>query len=217
MGSKWQQTREHILSTAEELILQRGYSGTSIEEIIGQAGITKGGFFYHFKGKDDLARHLILRYLDQDAVFFHGLQARAGELTDDPLQQLLVFLKLMAEAMADLPGAHPGCLVASFTYESHQFDPEIRELNAEGLRSWRQIFSSLLERATQAYEFDDSQSITELADMLTSVIEGGIVMSRCLNDKDILPNQLMQFRNYVRLLFGAQRIEAPPPTAVRAS
>ncbi len=208
MGSKGQQTREHILSTAETLILERGYSGTSIEQIIGQAGITKGGFFYHFSGKDDLARHLIMRYLEQDEAFFSGLQNRAGELTDDPLQQLLVFLKLMAEAMSDLPGAHPGCLVASFTYESHQFDPEIQKLNAEGLLSWRRIFSAMLDRAAEAYEFRDEQSTTELADMLTSVIEGGIIMSRCLNDSEILSNQLLQFRSYVGLLFGAQRTES---------
>ena len=208
MGSKGQQTREHILSTAETLILERGYSGTSIEQISGQAGITKGGFFYHFSGKDDLARHLIMRYLEQDEAFFSGLQNRAGELTDDPLQQLLVFLKLMAEAMSDLPGAHPGCLVASFTYESHQFDPEIQKLNAEGLLSWRRIFSAMLDRAAEAYEFRDEQSTTELADMLTSVIEGGIIMSRCLNDSEILSNQLLQFRSYVGLLFGAQRTES---------
>lgn len=216
MGSKGQKTREHILATAEALILERGYSGTSIEEIIGRAGITKGGFFYHFKGKDDLARHLILRYLDQDAEFFSSLQERASELSDDPLQQVLIFLKLMAEAMSDLPGAHPGCLVASFTYESHQFDPEIRDLNAEGLLSWRRIFAAMLERAAEAYDFDDSRSVTDLADMLTSVIEGGIIMSRCLNDKDILPNQLMRFRHYVGLLFGAQRAELAIRTSAQA-
>ena len=42
MGTKGEQTREHILATAERIIPQRGYSGTSIEEIIGEAGITKG-------------------------------------------------------------------------------------------------------------------------------------------------------------------------------
>lgn len=208
MGSKGQKTREHILSIAEALILKRGYSGTSIEEIIGAAGITKGGFFYHFKGKDDLARHLILRYLDQDAAFFKGLQDRADDLTDDPLQRLLIFLKLLAEAMSDLPGAHPGCLVASFTYESHQFDPEIRQLNAEGLLSWRRIFSAMVERAVNAYEYRSEQSPTELADMLTSVIEGGIIMSRCLSDPEILSRQLLQFRHYVGLLFGAPRSKA---------
>ena len=201
MGAKGERTREHILAKAEEIILQRGYSGTSIEDIIGEAKITKGGFFYHFDGKSDLARSLILRYLEQDEVFFRGLIERAGELTEDPLQRLLIFLKLMAETMRDLPTAHPGCLVASFTYESHQFDDEIRRLNAEGMLAWRRVFLEQLELACKKYPMKSNQPLTEIADMLTSVIEGGIVMSRCLNERDILPNQLLQFRNYVRLLF----------------
>ncbi len=202
MGAKGDQTREHILATAEGLILKQGYSGTSIEEIIGQAGITKGGFFYHFDGKNDLARKLILRYLEQDERFFTGLIGRSQELTEDPLQQLLIFLKLMAEAMADLPSAHPGCLVASFTYESHQFDDEVRRLNAEGLLSWRSMFLEQLEKVAEKYPMKVERPLQELADMLTSVIEGGIVMSRCLSDREILPNQLLQFRNYIRLVFG---------------
>ncbi len=202
MGAKGQQTREHILATAEGLILQRGYTGTSIEDIIGQAGITKGGFFYHFDGKIDLARNLILRYLEQDEQFFTGLIERAESLTEDPLQQLLIFLKLMAEAMADLPGTHPGCLVASFAYESEQFDDEVRNLNAQGVLSWRHIFMEHLEKVAEKYPMRIERPLEELADMLTSVIEGGIITSRVLDDPDILPNQLLQFRNYIRLVFG---------------
>lgn len=201
MATKGEQTREHILATAEELILQWGYSGTSIERIIGESGITKGGFFYHFDGKNDLAKHLILRYLEQDAVFFNGLLERSRSLTEDPLQQLLIFLKLLAEAMADLPGSHPGCLVASFTYESHQFDAQVRRLNAEGILSWRRIFSEQLTAVLEKYPMKIEQPLDGLADMLTSIIEGGIVISRCLDDKDILPSQILQFRNYIRLLF----------------
>jgi AcrR family transcriptional regulator len=202
MGAKGAQTREHILATAESIILQRGYAGTSIEDIIGQAGITKGGFFYHFDGKSDLARNLIMRFLDQDAAFFTGLVERAKSLTEDPLQQLLIFLKLMAEAMADLPSTHPGCLVASFTYESQQFDKEIQDLNAQGILSWRNIFMEQLEKIVEKYPMKIERPLEELADMLTSVIEGGIIMSRALDDRDILPNQLLQYRNYIRLVFG---------------
>lgn len=201
MAAKGQQTREHILATAEKLILQRGYSGTSIERIISESGITKGGFFYHFDGKNDLAKHLILRYLEQDAVFFNGLLERARALTEDPLQQLLIFLKLMGEAMTDLPGSHPGCLVASFTYESHQFDAEVRRLNAEGILSWRRIFIEQLTEIIEKYPMKIELPLDNLADMLTSIIEGGIVISRCLDDKNVLPNQILQFRNYIRLLF----------------
>ncbi len=202
MGAKGEQTREHILATAESIILRRGYSGTSIEEIIGEAGITKGGFFYHFDGKNDLAKNLILRYLDNDVQFFSGLAERARSLTEDPLQQLLLFLKLMAEAMADLPGTHPGCLVASFTYEAQQFDDDVRELNAQGVLSWRRIFLEHFEKVLEKYPMIIERPLDELADMLSSVIEGGIIMSKVLNDRHILPNQLLQYRNYIRLVFG---------------
>ncbi len=202
MGTKGEQTREHIMATAESIILQRGYSGTSIEEIIGAAGITKGGFFYHFDGKNDLAKNLILRYLENDVTFFSGLADRARSLTEDPLQQLLLFLKLMAEAMEDLPGTHPGCLVASFTYEAQQFDDEVRELNAQGVLSWRYIFLEHFENVVKKYPMKIEKPLEELADMLSSVIEGGIIMSKVLNDRSILPNQLLQYRNYIRLVFG---------------
>jgi TetR/AcrR family transcriptional repressor of nem operon len=205
MGRKGEETREHILATAESIILERGYAGTSIEDIIQAAGITKGGFFYHFDGKNDLARKLMLRYLDQDEKFFNGLVERASSLTEDPLQQYLIFLKLLAEAMGDLPGTHPGCLVASFTYEARQFDDDVQALNAEGVRSWRRIFLSLLERAAEKHPPAVERPLEEMADMLTSVIEGGIVLSKVLDDGDILPGQLLQYRDYVRFAFGDTR------------
>ncbi len=202
MGAKGEQTREHILATAESIILQRGYSGTSIEGIIGEAGITKGGFFYHFDGKNDLAKSLMLRYLDKDEKFFAELGDRAHSLTEDPLQRVLIFLKLMAEAMADMPDTHPGCLVASFAYESQQFDDDVRALYAQGVLSWRNIFLEHLEKAGEKYPMKIEKPLEELADMLSSVIEGGILMSKVLNDRRILPNQLLQYRDYIRLVFG---------------
>ncbi|MEM6511739.1 MAG: TetR/AcrR family transcriptional regulator [Pseudomonadota bacterium] len=201
MSTKGEQTREQILAVAETLILKNGYVATSIDQIITQSGITKGGFFYHFDGKSDLARHLILRYLAQDETFFESLRDRSADLTEDPLQQLLLFLKLMAEAMEDLPGTHPGCLVASFTYESNQLDHDVRRLVADGILAWRRFFSEQIQNVLEQYTMTIDQPVDQLADMMSSVIEGGIVMSRALDDKAILPNQLLRFRDYLRLLF----------------
>ena len=202
MGTKGEQTREHIMATAESIILKRGYSGTSIEDIISEAGITKGGFFYHFNGKLDLAKRLVHRYLENDDVFFSGLADRAQSLTEDPLQQLLIFLKLMAEALQDMPAAHPGCLVASFAYEAEQFDDEMRDLNAQGVLSWRQLFLEYFERVAEKYPMKIETPLEELADMLSSVLEGGILMTRVLGDQSALPKQILQYRSYIRLVFG---------------
>ncbi len=85
-------TRERILGVAESIILNHGFSATSIDDIIKNAAITKGGFFYHFNGKKDLARALIERYLEQDNRIFDELFLLADQSSDDPLQQLLAFL-----------------------------------------------------------------------------------------------------------------------------
>ena len=70
-------TRDRILSAAQDLILEHGYSGTSIDQIIENSAVTKGGFFYHFEGKRDLAKHLLIRFLDEDEQISNELLARA--------------------------------------------------------------------------------------------------------------------------------------------
>lgn len=207
--SKGQDTRSRILDCAQQIVLEKGFSGSSLDEIIDAARITKGGFFYHFRGKADLARALMERYLAEDEAFLTALVERADELVDDPLQRVLVFLKLFAEAMAELPDVHPGCLVASFTYESQQFDPAVRRMAEDGVRSWRRIFVERFEPVVAKYPPAHEVELDELGDMLTSVIEGGIIVSRVMRDRRILVQQLLQFRSYVRLLF--EPLEAPVP------
>lgn len=63
-----------------------------MDEIIASAGTTKGGFFHHFPTKQALARGLVERYVADDMELLEALMARAERLSDDPLQQLLLFV-----------------------------------------------------------------------------------------------------------------------------
>jgi len=42
----------------------------------------------------------------------------------------------------------------------------------------------------------------DLADTLTSIIEGGIILSKAFNAAERLVTQILQYRNYIRLLYG---------------
>ena len=201
MATRSNSSRERILECAEAIILQKGFAGTSIDDIIEKAAITKGGFFYHFDGKSGLAHALVDRYLEKDEVIFSGLFSKADDLSEDPLHRLLIFLKLLAEMMGDLQETHPGCLVVSFTYESQQFDDEIRESIRKGLLRWRGMMTERLESIMQKYPAKSDTNIDALADMFTSTIEGGIVLSRAFQDNKLLVDQILVFRNYVRMLF----------------
>ena len=133
-------TRERLLELAEAAVLEKGFGATSIDELIADVGITKSGFFYHFRDKGELAEALMQRYLDQEDVILDDLFARADDLSEDPLHSFLVALKLLAEMMSDLPETHPGCMVASFCYQEQLFNKKIRELNRAGVLGWRRRF-----------------------------------------------------------------------------
>ncbi len=86
---KGEATRERILEVAEASVLAKGFGATSIDELIAETGITKSGFFYHFRDKNELARALLRRYVETDDRIFDDVFGRAADLTDDPLQAFL--------------------------------------------------------------------------------------------------------------------------------
>jgi AcrR family transcriptional regulator len=194
-------TRERLLDLAETAILEKGFASTSIDELIAGAEITKSGFFYHFKDKGELAKALLQRYLDREDAMFDALFARADELNEDPLHGFLIWLKLLAEMMADLPGAHPGCLVASYCYQDQLFNREVRELNREGAVRWRSRFLTRLQLIAERYEPRMEVELDALADMLLTVTDGGIILSKVMGDRSVLPRQVMLYRNLVRSVF----------------
>lgn len=194
-------TRERILELAESAVLEKGFAATSIEELVAAAGITKSGFFYHFKGKSELAEALLQRYLDREEELFDDLFDRADKLNEDPLHGFLVGLKLFAEMMTDLPKGHPGCLVASYCYQDQLFNKSVRDLNAAAVLGWRRRFRERLDLIAARYPPRVEVDLDALADMVSALADGGIIISKVAKDKSVLPKQIMLYREFIRTIF----------------
>ena len=201
-------TRQRILDVAQSAVLQKGFAATSIEEIIAAVGITKSGFFYHFADKGELAHALLERYLAQEEILFDELFARAEQLSEDPLHAFLIAMKLFGEMFENLPDAHPGCLTAAYCYQDRQFDRRVRELNASGILAWRERFRGKLMKIAERYPPLMPVDLTDVADMLSALADGGIVLSRAMNEPDALPRQINLYREFVRALFLGVRAQA---------
>ena len=201
MAVKGQETKNRLMDIAERLILNSGFVAMSIDDVIKDAGITKGGFFYHFDSKNALVYALLQRYREVEAFTFSELFKRSEELTPDPLQQMLVFVKLFAEMMEEMEELHPGCLVASITYESHHVNQQVKAITTDIVLDWRNLFRDQIDKINQVYTPNTAVSSDDLADMLSTIIEGGIVVSRALNDPSILVKQLLEYRSYLELLY----------------
>ena len=201
--SKGERTRAKILDLAYESIVEKGFAATSIEELVEAAGITKSGFFYHFKDKNDLARQLFERFLDEDEDIIDTIEARAKELSDDPLQSLLIFLNIYAQMMDDMETLHPGCLVASITYQERMFDAEVKQMNVDYLLRMRRRFAAWFEDIVRDNPARAELDAEGLADHLTVVVEGAIITAKALKDPGLMGRQTRLYRNHVKLLFGA--------------
>lgn len=193
--------KERILQLAEVAVLEKGFAATSIDELIAAVGITKSGFFYHFKDKTELARVLLQRYIAREGELFDDLFARADALNEDPLHGFLVGLKLMAEMMSELPTGHPGCLIAAYCYQDRLFDRQVRDLYAEAVLAWRRRFRARLDLIAARYPPRIAIDLDDLADMLSAVVDGGIILSKAVRDKDALSRQIMLYRDFVRAVF----------------
>lgn len=205
--SKGTATRDRILTIAEAGVLAKGFGATSIEEVIAEAGITKSGFFYHFRDKNELARAMLKRYVASNDQLFDEIFARGRELSDDPLQAFLISLKLLAELMSDLPNGHPGCLIASICYQERLYDREVRELTAQSVRSWNARFRAIFDEIAAIHPPREPIDLDDLADMLSCVVDGGIIMSKTLSDPSRLTRQVLAFRSFVKLVFvGTGRV-----------
>ena len=204
-------TRLRILDAAKSLVLERGYAGTSVDDIQKAAGISRGTFFYHFPSKDDLARSLMERHAREDHDLTEALMARAEKLASDPLQQALVFIGLNEEMLEE--HGPDGCLFASYSYEAGLFDEQTHELIMGALEHWRQLLGGKLEEAMKRHHpvVPDADPYL-LADLASGILQGAFIMRRALGDRGLMTRHLRQFRSYLELLFGVAEREAATRT-----
>ena len=201
MATRGEDTKAQILTNAEALILERGFVGTSIDEILAVTGITKGAFFYHFKNKAELARALIKRFWEKDSTLLEQFSQRADELSDDPLQSMLIFLKLFEEYIELLNDPSKGCLLSSYIHESKQFDEDIKQFIANSFREWGKMYERRIELILQKYPPKIDVSARELAETIICIIEGGFILSKSLQNPKLIVRTSRQFRCYLKLLF----------------
>lgn len=194
-------TRNKIMDVAQQMVLSLGLSGTSVEKVIDGAGVTRGTFFYHFKTKHDLAASLIERYADEDRVHFDEAMAKAEQLSRDPLQQLLLFVGLFIDRTDQLQEPFPGCLYASYCYQSGAITKGIMDRMEEMMRFWRRRLGEKIDEVRALNPPRIPVETYQVADHLLTTFEGAFVLSKLMGEPKLASEQLIQCRNYLELLF----------------
>lgn len=199
--TKGEATREKLLAATERAVLDKGFAATSIDELIAEVGITKSGFFYHFRDKNELALAMLERYIQTDLNELGAFKARAAELTDDPLQRLLIMLKLYAELLDGVTPERSGCVAASMAYQENQVSRQVAARMRDLVLEWRRHFRSMLDDVVEQYPPRDLIDLDTVADMCAGILQGSVVLAKMLKDQRVMSQQVMALRSYIKLLF----------------
>jgi TetR/AcrR family transcriptional regulator, transcriptional repressor for nem operon len=194
-------TRDRILDSARHLVLRQGFSATTVDAVLEGAGASKGAFFHHFPTKAALGRALVGRYAEADARTLDEALTAAERAEDDPGRQLIAFVRSFEEVADEVVEAQPACLFVSFIYESELGDDDTGEAVAASILHWRERLLAKLEEAAAARPDFPPVDLLSLADHFFTVMEGGFLLVRALDDPTHMRAQLAHLRHYLELLF----------------
>ncbi|MDA2665241.1 MULTISPECIES: TetR/AcrR family transcriptional regulator [unclassified Bacillus cereus group] len=65
---EYEERRKEILETAERLFLTKGYTKTTVNDILKEIGIAKGTFYHYFKSKEEVMDEIIIRIIKEDVA-----------------------------------------------------------------------------------------------------------------------------------------------------
>ncbi len=200
MNQKQSQTHESktkILDSAIDVIRTKGYTATRIEDICIAAGLTKGGFFHHFKSKEDLALAAADRFSEMAEDLFSSGPYRKKS---DPVDRLLGYVDFRKGALkGDLPDFT--CLFGMMIQETFETHPEVSNLCGEHIEEHAAVIAKDIEEAKTTYS---PQSNTEGLELFTqAVVQGAFILAKAKRDSAIAAQCFDHLRQYIELIFRA--------------
>jgi TetR/AcrR family transcriptional repressor of nem operon len=189
-------TRSKILDAAENLMERNGFAGTSLDQILAEAGSSKGAFFHHFSSKHDLAIALMGRYVEADLGQLRRALDAVREV-DDPVARVLAFLGYFETWAEELISEDSACLYIAALSERDLLDAAIREVVQHGILTWRSEVAALLRAALAQRPEAPPMDPDALADHLFATFEGGFLLCRSLQSAEPMRAQLRVFRELV--------------------
>jgi TetR/AcrR family transcriptional repressor of nem operon len=138
-----QTTQRKIINAAERLILKRGYDGTSLNDVVAAAGVSKGAFFHYFPTKQAVSREVIEKYANEQ--IFIPLEKNMSR-AHSPKQGLLDWLQETYNAYAQWKFTG-GCMLGNFALELADKDENIRDQLKQIFLQWENQLVGFLKPA----------------------------------------------------------------------
>lgn len=198
-------SRRKLLDAALHVIRAKGYAGSSVEEICAEAGVTKGSFFHHFKGKDDLAIAAAAHWTGVTGELFAGAAFRR---VADPRDRVLAYVDFRASLVeGEMPEFT--CLLGTMVQETYLTHPAVRDACNDALLFHARTVEADLIEAKRLYAPRARWVPLEVALFAQAAIQGAFILAKAQNDAQAARQAIAHLRQYLALLLPADAARAP--------
>jgi len=166
------ETRRRIVQSARRLFNRNGFADVSIDEIMGAAGLTRGGFYKHFAGKDDLYKDAVLEFVCAERPEPWQMRHVDPEARGAALSRMIVDAYLSCDHFDDRDGACPMIALPSDVSRGGE--------SVKG--AFRQVLAMMVD-VFAANLGPGEGSPRERALALAAMVVGGMVLARAVDDK----------------------------------
>lgn len=167
-------TRELLLRAGLEVLTEKGFSATGIDEVLGRVGVPKGSFYHYFDSKEAFGLELIQRYGD---FFAHKLDRHLRNTALSPLGRLHAFIDDAKAGMARF-GYRRGCLIGNLGQEMGALPESFRTRLQETFKDWQRRFASCLAEAQEAGELARDVDTRQVAAYFWIGWEGAVLRAK---------------------------------------
>lgn len=178
-------TRALLLRAGLEILTEKGFSASGLDEILKRVGVPKGSFYHYFDSKEAFGLALIEQY---GRYFAAKLERHLGNHTLPPLARIRAFADDAEQGMARFAWRR-GCLIGNLGQEVAALPDSFRSLLTATFADWQQRLALCLQAAVERGELAPGTDCDAMAAWFWTGWEGAVLQARLQES----PQPLRQF------------------------
>ena len=179
----WEKTfnEEQAIEAAMLLFWEKGYTDTSMSDLLKTTGLTKGSFYNAFGSKHDLFVKTLLKYdVENRRVFLQELVSK-----DSPVEAIETFFNaVVSESVEDRD--RKGCFLVNTSLDLNSHEDEIKRIILKGLGEVETFFKQMIELGQLRAMISKDIVPEATAKALMGAVIGIRVLGRCVYDRKAL-------------------------------
>lgn len=191
--SKAEKTKQFIIEKTATLFNTKGYSATSLSDITQATGLTKGSIYGNFENKDQVAIEV---YKYNAGLLSKVMNHSLGDEYSTSVDKLHAFVSFYRKNWRTV-FSNGGCPLMNAATEADDSFPVLKQYVQKSFTLWTEKITGVITQGQKNNELKASINADEYASLFIMLIEGGILLSKTMDDERFLNQALDKVKNMI--------------------